>query len=243
VQGGREVGERVVDDPRIALVSATGSVRMGREIGPRVAARFGRSLLELGGNNAAIVCPSADLDLAVRGIVFAAAGTAGQRCTSLRRLIVHRSIADELSGRIADAYRQLPIGSPVAERTLVGPLIGEPEFRSFELALEKAQADGGEVVVGGNRVLCDDAPGAYYVEPALIVMPHQSSVVHDETFAPILYVLTYDSLEEAIELNNAVPQGLSSAIFTSDQRESGDLHVRGGIRLRDRQRQHRDFWR
>jgi aldehyde dehydrogenase (NAD+) len=220
VQGAREVGERLVDDPRVALVSATGSVRMGREIGPRVAARFGRSLLELGGNNAVIVSEAADLDLAVRGIVFSAAGTAGQRCTSLRRLLVHRSIADELTARIVDAYRQLSIGSPLTTGTLVGPLIHEAAFRAFEVALEKAQADGGKIVAGGNRVLAESAPGAYYVEPTIVSMPQQTAVVHDETFAPILYVMTYDTLDEAIDLNNAVPQGLSSAIFTTDQREA-----------------------
>jgi aldehyde dehydrogenase (NAD+) len=177
-------------------------------------------LLELGGNNAAIVSDSADLDLAVRGIVFSAAGTAGQRCTSLRRLIVHSSVADELTERVADAYRQLPIGSPAAPGILVGPLIHEAAFSAFELALEKAQADGGTIVVGGGRVLAEDAPGGYYVQPTIVTMPNQSSVVHDETFAPILYVLRYDTLEEAIELNNAVPQGLSSAIFTTDQREA-----------------------
>ncbi|MBS1692833.1 MAG: aldehyde dehydrogenase family protein [Actinobacteria bacterium] len=220
VHGGREVGERLVDDHRIALVSATGSVRMGREIGPRVAARFGRSLLELGGNNAAIVTASADLELAVRAIVFSAAGTAGQRCTTLRRLIVHTSVADALVARIADAYRQLPIGSPLDPTTLVGPLIHESAFQAYLLALDKAQADGGTLAAGGGRVLAGPAPDAFYVEPAIVRMPHQSSVVHDETFAPILYVLAYDSLDEAIELNNAVPQGLSSAIFTTDQREA-----------------------
>jgi aldehyde dehydrogenase (NAD+) len=220
VQGGRTVGERLVDHPGVALISATGSVRMGREIGPRVAARFGRSLLELGGNNAAIVTETADLDLAVRGIVFSAAGTAGQRCTSLRRLIAHRSIAEELTTRIAAAYRQLPIGSPVEATTLVGPLVHEAAFHAFTVAPEKAQADGGTIVAGGNRVLADQAPGAYYVEPTIVTMPHQSSVVHDETFAPILYVLTFDTLDEAIDLNNAVPQGLSSAIFTTDQRQA-----------------------
>lgn len=220
VLGGRDIGAALVDDPRVALVSATGSVRMGREIGPQVAARFGRSLLELGGNNAAIVSHTADLDLAVRGIVFAAAGTAGQRCTSLRRLIAHRSVADELTSRIADAFGQLPIGSPLDSGTLVGPLIHEPAYRAFELALERAQADGGKILAGGKRVLAEQTPGAYYVQPTMVTMPHQSSVVHDETFAPILYVLTYESIEEAIELNNAVPQGLSSSIFTSDMRES-----------------------
>ncbi|MDH6198199.1 aldehyde dehydrogenase (NAD+) [Mycobacterium frederiksbergense] len=220
IQGDREVGERIVDDPRIALVSATGSVRMGRAIGPRVAARFGRSLLELGGNNAAIVTASADLDLAVRGIVFAAAGTAGQRCTSLRRLIVHHSVADELTARIADVYRQLAIGSPLGTETLVGPLIHGPAFHAFEGALQQAQSDGGKIVAGGRRVLAEQAPDAYYVEPTIVTMPQQSTVVQEETFAPILYVLTYESFDDAIELNNAVPQGLSSSIFTTDQREA-----------------------
>ncbi|MUL82248.1 MULTISPECIES: aldehyde dehydrogenase family protein [unclassified Mycolicibacterium] len=220
VQGDREVGERMVDDPRIALVSATGSVRMGRAIGPRVAARFGRSLLELGGNNAAIVTASADLDLAVRGIVFAAAGTAGQRCTSLRRLIVHHSVADELTARIADVYRQLAIGSPLGAGTLVGPLIHGPAFDAFDGALQQAQSDGGKIVAGGKRVLAEQAPDAYYVEPTIVTMPQQSAVVQEETFAPILYVLTYESFDDAIELNNAVPQGLSSSIFTTDQREA-----------------------
>jgi aldehyde dehydrogenase (NAD+) len=216
--GGREVGEQLVDDERIALVSATGSVRMGRQIGPRVAARFGRSLLELGGNNAAVVTPSADLDLAVRAIVFAAAGTAGQRCTTLRRLIVHRSVADEVVGRIAAAYRQLPIGDPSTDGTLVGPLVHETAYRDMVGALEQARADGGEVV-GGER---HDAghPSAYYVAPAVVRMPSQTDIVHTETFAPILYVLVYDDLDEAIALNNAVPQGLSSAIFTTDIREA-----------------------
>ena len=218
IVGGREVGERLVDDERIALVSATGSVRMGRQIGPRVAARFGRSLLELGGNNAAVVTPSADLDPAVRAIVFAAAGTAGQRCTTLRRLIVHRSVADEVAGRIAAAYRQLPIGDPSTEGTLVGPLVHETAYRDMVGALEQAAADGGDVA-GGER---HDAghPSAYYVAPAVVRMPSQTDIVHTETFAPILYVLTYDDLDEAITLNNAVPQGLSSAIFTTDIREA-----------------------
>jgi aldehyde dehydrogenase (NAD+) len=224
VQGGREVGEQLVDDPRVALVSATGSVRMGRQIGPRVAQRFGKSLLELGGNNAAIVTPSADLDLAVRGIVFSAAGTAGQRCTSLRRVIAHTSVVDTLVERIVTAYRSLPIGDPSADGTLIGPLIHERSYRDMVGALEKARADGGEVTGGDRRIVGDEsdgnAEGSYYVEPAVVRMPSQTAVVHEETFAPILYVLTYDSIEEAIELNNAVPQGLSSAIFTTDMREA-----------------------
>ena len=217
VQGGREVGERLVDDPRVALVSATGSVRMGREVGPRVAARFGKVLLELGGNNAAIVTPSADLDLAVRGIVFSAAGTAGQRCTALRRVIAHRSVVDTVVERIVAAYRSLPVGDPSADGTLVGPLIHERSYRDMIGALDRAAADGGEVI-GGEPV--DLGAGPHYVRPAVVRMPAQTSVVHDETFAPILYVLTYDDLDEAIALNNAVPQGLSSAIFTTDIREA-----------------------
>jgi aldehyde dehydrogenase (NAD+) len=218
VQGGREVGERLVDAPRVALLSATGSVRMGQQVGPRVAQRFGKALLELGGNNAAIVTPSADLDLAVRGIVFSAAGTAGQRCTSLRRLIAHSSVADELVDRIVNAYRQLPIGDPAAGGTLVGPLIHETAYRDMVGALEQARADGGEVFGGERRDVGDE--NAYYVAPAVVRMPAQTAVVHNETFAPILYVLTYDEIDDAIALNNEVPQGLSSAIFTQDVREA-----------------------
>jgi aldehyde dehydrogenase (NAD+) len=217
IQGGREVGERLVDDPRVALLSATGSVRMGQQVGPRVAQRFGKVLLELGGNNAAVVTPSADLDLAVRAIVFSAAGTAGQRCTSLRRLIVHRSVADELVDRIVAAYRQLPIGDPASDGTLVGPLIHETAYRDMVGALEQARADGGEVF-GGERH--DLGENSYYVAPAVVHMPAQTELVHKETFAPILYVLTYDEFDDAITLNNAVPQGLSSAIFTTDVREA-----------------------
>lgn len=217
IQGGRDIGEQLVDDPRVALVSATGSVRMGREVGPRVAARFGKVLLELGGNNAAIVTPSADLDLAVRAIVFSAAGTAGQRCTTMRRVIAHHSIADTLVQRIATAYRSLPVGDPAAEGTLVGPLIHERSYRDMVGALEQARADGGEVT-GGEGV--DLGTDGHYVRPAVVRMPAQTAVVHAETFAPILYVLTYDDLDDAIAMNNAVPQGLSSAIFTTDIREA-----------------------
>jgi aldehyde dehydrogenase (NAD+) len=217
--GNRDLGEQLVDDPRIALLSATGSVRMGQQVGPRVARRFGRVLLELGGNNAAIVTPAADLDLAVRAVVFAAAGTAGQRCTSLRRLIVHRSVADDAVARVVSAYRQLPIGDPTAAGTLVGPLIHETAYRDMVGALEQARADGGEVV-GGDRRHAGFPESAYYVAPAVVRMPAQTAIVATETFAPILYVLAYDDLDEAIALNNAVPQGLSSAIFTSDLREA-----------------------
>ena len=197
---------------------------MGQAVGPRVAARFGRVLLELGGNNAAIVTPSADLDLAVRAIVFASAGTAGQRCTSLRRLIVHRSVADDVVARVVAACRQLPIGDPSAPGTLVGPLIHETAYRDMVGALEQARADGGEVF-DGDRHYPDGPdrsahPSAYYVAPAVVRMPAQTAIVATETFAPILYVLAYDDLEEAIALNNGVPQGLSSAIFTTDLREA-----------------------
>jgi aldehyde dehydrogenase (NAD+) len=218
ILGGRDLGEQLVDDPRIALLSATGSVRMGQQVGPRVAQRFGRVLLELGGNNAAIVTPSADLDLAVRGIVFAAAGTAGQRCTSLRRLIVHSSVADLVVKRVVTAFRQLPIGDPSAPGTLVGPLIHETAYRDMVGALEQALVDGGEVI-GGERH-DNGLPSAYYVAPAVVRMPSQTAIVATETFAPILYALTYDELDDAIALNNAVPQGLSSAIFTTDLREA-----------------------
>jgi aldehyde dehydrogenase (NAD+) len=221
VQGGREIGELLVDDPRIALVSATGSVRMGQRVGPRIAQRFGKALLELGGNNASIVTPSADLDLAVRAIVFAAAGTAGQRCTTLRRVIAHTSVADTLVERIAGAYRSLPVGDPSADGTLVGPLIHEAAYRDMLGALQQARSDGGQVT-GGQR--CDiggeTGAGAYYVTPAVVRMPAQTGIVCAETFAPIVYVLTYETLDEAIALNNAVPQGLSSAIFTTDIREA-----------------------
>lgn len=216
----RHGAARIVEDDRVRLVSATGSVRLGREIGPKIAQRFGRALLELGGNNAAIVAPSADLELALRGVVFAAAGTAGQRCTTLRRLIVHRSIADEFVNRIAKAYSTLSIGAPAKEGVLVGPLIEKASFEAQQHALQKVVEQGGTVVQGGSRVLAEQAPDAYYVEPAIIRVPSQTQIVHEETFAPILYVVEYETLEEAIALNNEVPQGLSSAIFTQDQAEA-----------------------
>ena len=210
----------LLDDPRVALVSATGSERMGAQVAPRVAARFGRCLLELGGNNAAVVAPSADLDLAVRGIVFAAAGTAGQRCTTLRRVIAHESVVDDLVGRIASAYAGLAVGDPFDDGTLVGPVIGERAEAALRSALDEAVAAGGEVVVGGERVAADGAPDAVYLRPALVRVPTQADVVRRETFAPLLYVLTYGTLDEAVALHNDVPQGLSSSIFTTDQREA-----------------------
>jgi aldehyde dehydrogenase (NAD+) len=218
--GGADVGQALVDHPGVALLSATGSTRMGRAVGPRVADRFGRSLLELGGNNAAIVTPSADLDLTTRGIVFSAAGTAGQRCTTMRRVIAHVDVIDEVTDRVAAAYRRLPIGSPVADGTLVGPLIHDAAYKAMRDALAAARQQGGEIVVGGARRFADEAPGAYYVEPAIVRMPAQTDVVRQETFAPILYALPYRTLDEAIALNNDVPQGLSSSIFTGDQAEA-----------------------
>ncbi|MFD0803951.1 aldehyde dehydrogenase family protein, partial [Streptomonospora algeriensis] len=220
--GGREVGERLVDDPRVALLSATGSVRMGREVAPRVASRLGRYLLELGGNNAAIVAPSADADLALQGVVFGAAGTAGQRCTTQRRLIVHEDIAEDFTERVVESYGKLRerVGDPFAEDTLVGPLIGEGAHRSMGRALQAAEDEGGRLLTGGARRLEAEAPGAYYVDPAVVRMPRQSTIVCEETFAPILYVLTYRTFEEALELHNGVPQGLSGSVFTRDQREA-----------------------
>jgi aldehyde dehydrogenase (NAD+) len=219
VVGGRDVGQTIAGHPDVAIVSATGSVPMGRAVGRTVAARLGRSILELGGNNAMIVAPSADLDLALRAIVFSAVGTAGQRCTSLRRLIVHRSIADELVDRLAKVYGGLPIGDPLAEGTLVGPLIDLGALERMAVALDRARADGGTIHLG-ERVLADEHPEAAYVRPAIVEMPGQTEIVRAETFAPILYVMRYDDLDEAIELHNGVPQGLSSCIFSTDVRET-----------------------
>ena len=219
VIGGRAVGEALVESPKVAIVSATGSTRMGRMVGPKVAERFGRSILELGGNNAMIVAPSADLEIAVRAVVFSAVGTCGQRCTSLRRLIVHESVADGLVQRLATAYAGLPVGSPLEAGTLVGPLVDRAAFEGMERALETARADGG-TVHGGGRVLADRFPEAFYVRPAIVEMPGQTDIVRHETFAPILYVLRYSTLDEAIALQNGVPQGLSSCIFSTDVRET-----------------------
>jgi aldehyde dehydrogenase (NAD+) len=220
VIGGADRAVQLADDERIPLVSATGSTAMGKAIAPRIASRLGRSLLELGGNNAAIVAPSADLDLVVRAVLFAAVGTAGQRCTSLRRLIVHESVVDELVARLATAYASVPVGDPRDPRTLVGPLVTGESLGRMEAALEQARSEGGEVVVGGERVLADRWPDAWYATPAIVRMSSQTDIVRQETFAPILYVLTYASTEEAIALQNGVPQGLASSIFTTDLREA-----------------------
>jgi L-aminoadipate-semialdehyde dehydrogenase len=216
--GGRDVGEILVDDARVPLVSATGSTGMGRIVGERLARRFGRAILELGGNNAAILCPSADLDLALRATAFAAIGTAGQRCTSLRRLIVHESVYDRFVPRLGQVYETVAIGNPMSPATLVGPLIDGRAYDAMQKALGAATEMGGKVH-GGKRV-SDLGDNAFYVTPALVEMPAQMGPVLAETFAPILYVLRYKDFDEAIALHNAVPQGLSSAIFTTDLRES-----------------------
>lgn len=220
VNGGRDVGEAIAKSPLVPIVSATGSTRMGRAVSVTVAERFGRSILELGGNNAMIVAPSADLDMAVRAILFAAVGTCGQRCTTLRRLIVHRSVKDTLLARLRAAYATIPIGDPRETGTLIGPLVDADAFQAMQTALEQAKAEGGTIVQGGTRALADRFPNGWYVAPALVEMPEQSAVVRHETFAPILYVLTYDTLDEAIALQNGVPQGLSSCIFSTDLRET-----------------------
>ncbi len=226
--GDAPVGETLVAHRGVALISATGSTRMGAQVGPVVAGRFGRCILELGGNNAAIVTPSADLDLAVRGIVFAAAGTAGQRCTTMRRVIAHSSVVDEVTSRLAEVYAKLPVGDPTAAGTLVGPLINKAAFTKYEASIAAAKAAGGQVVVGGGRRWAGEFPDAYYAEPTVIRMPSQSAVVETETFAPILYVLTYDDFTDAIATNNAVPQGLSSSVFTQDQAEAEAFMSAGG---------------
>jgi aldehyde dehydrogenase (NAD+) len=218
VIGRQDAGEAMVDHAKVALVSATGSTRMGRAVGPRVMQRFGRVLLELGGNNAVIVAPSADLDLAVRAILFAAVGTAGQRCTTTRRLIVHESVKGELVQRLKTAYGRLTIGDPL-DGNLVGPLIDKQSFDQMQSALRAAGEEGGRVT-GGERVLASEFPDAYYVRPAIVEMPAQTATVCHETFAPILYVLGYEQVGQAIALNNAVPQGLSSSIFSNDVRET-----------------------
>jgi aldehyde dehydrogenase (NAD+) len=214
--GGRALGEALVDSPKVALVSATGSTRMGREVGPKVAARFGRSLLELGGNNAAIVTPSADLDLTLRGVAFAAMGTAGQRCTTLRRLFLHDSIYDAFLPRLIAAYKSVKVGNPLEQGVLIGPLIDDGAAEGMAKALDQARAAGG-TVHGGAPVT---GLGGAYAHPALVEMPAQVGPVVHETFAPILYVMRYKDFDDVLEKHNEVPQGLSSSIFTNDLREA-----------------------
>ncbi|HZF79574.1 MAG TPA: aldehyde dehydrogenase family protein, partial [Rubrivivax sp.] len=218
--GGAALGEQLARDDRVALLSATGSTRMGRAVAPVVAQRFGRCLLELGGNNAVVVAPSADLDLAANAIVFGAVGTAGQRCTSTRRLIVHESVRQTLLERVVRACRTVNIGNPLDQGVLMGPLIDSQAWSQMQAALASAQQQGGTLLSGGGRVQVAERPDAFYVEPAIVGMPAQTPVVKEETFAPVLYVLTYQSFDEALALHNDVPQGLSSAIFTNDMREA-----------------------
>ncbi|RAX41805.1 L-piperidine-6-carboxylate dehydrogenase [Rhizobium tropici] len=216
--GGRDLGELLVDHRQVPLVSATGSTAMGRAVGPRLAGRFARAILELGGNNAAIVCPTADLDLTLRGVAFSAMGTAGQRCTTLRRLFVHDSVYDQLIPRLQKAYGSVTIGNPLEAGTLVGPLIDKQAFDRMQAALAAAKAAGG-TVTGGERIESGSAD-AFYVRPALVEMPEQTGPVEQETFAPILYVMRYSDFDKALALHNAVSQGLSSSIFTNDMREA-----------------------
>lgn len=217
IVGGRDGGELLVDDARVPVISATGSTRMGRIVGERVARRFGKTILELGGNNASIVTPSADLDLTLRAVAFGAMGTAGQRCTTLRRLLVHESVYDALIPKLAAVYERISVGDPRSEGNLVGPLIDGDAFAAMEHALGEARAAGGRVHGGGRIDVNGDA--SFYVRPALVEMPEQAACVREETFAPILYVLRYRTLDEAITLQNDVPQGLSSSIFATDMRE------------------------
>ncbi len=213
---GAEIGERMAADPRVPLVSATGSCAMGKRVGQIVAHRMGRALLELGGNNAIVIAPSATLELAIRATAFAAVGTAGQRCTTARRLIVHESLHDKVVARLQAVYKSLPIGDPWDDRTLVGPLVSEAAVQAMQTALETARSQGGQVVAGGARL----ARKGYFVEPALVLARPDMPIVGVETFAPVLYIMNYRSFEQALAIHNSVEQGLSSAIFTNDLREA-----------------------
>lgn len=217
IGSGASVGERMINDPRIPLVSFTGSTKMGRRVSESVARRFGRTILELGGNNAIIVTENSDLEMAVRSILFGAVGTAGQRCTSTRRIIMHKSIGTELAERLVKAYKQVTIGDPLKDGILMGPLVNKGAVEDMMAALVKVKEQGGEVVYGGGRL---PELGDQFVQPTIVRMPAQTEIVHEETFAPILYLLEYDELDEAIRLHNEVPQGLSSAMFTLNLRQA-----------------------
>jgi aldehyde dehydrogenase (NAD+) len=222
ILGDARAGEQLIADPRIALVSATGSTRMGKAVGPQMAARFGKSLLELGGNNAVIVSDKSDMNLALGSILFGAVGTAGQRCTTTRRAIVHRSIYNKFFEQLKKSYAAIAktkIGDPLDAKTLIGPLIDQAAYAHMQKALRQAKKEGGATHLG-RRVLADKYPEAYYVEPALVKIARQTDIVRRETFAPILYVMPYKSIEQALEIHNDVAQGLSSAIFTTDLREA-----------------------
>ena len=231
IGGGRSIGERMLGDRRLPLVSATGSCRMGYRVAEVVGKRLGRTILELGGNNAIIVTPSADLDLALPGILFGSVGTAGQRCTSTRRIIVHASVRDELIGRLTRAYADVQIGDPTRESTLMGPLVTRGAVQDLESAIARVQKEGGEVLFAGGRLEGPDYPGGHYVRPVIAAADNSYEIVQEETFVPILYVLTYGSpdasraqavaqIEEAVAIHNGVPQGLSSAIFSDSVRET-----------------------
>jgi aldehyde dehydrogenase (NAD+) len=225
IGSGRTIGEAMLNDTRLPLISFTGSTAIGRRVSETVAARFGRTILELGGNNAIVVAEDANLELAVRAIVFGSVGTAGQRCTSTRRIIAHRSILPELTTRLLKAYGQVAIGDPLKEGTLMGPLVTAQAVMQMEQAIAQAVAEGGTVLCGGKR---RDDLGKQFVEPAIIRMPSQTSIVQHETFAPILYLLEYSEFPDAIAMHNAVPQGLSSAIFTENMRRAEEfLSARG----------------
>lgn len=219
IYGDSHIGNLLVEDARVPVISATGSCAMGKIVGPKVAARFGKSILELGGNNAIVVCPSADLDMATRAIVFGAVGTAGQRCTTTRRLLVHDSIADDLKQRVQQAYQSIAVGNPLNESNLVGPLIDEAAFNAMQLALENAHQKDAEVI-GGKRIETNNSNQGFYVDPAIVDIRKTDLDIREETFAPIVYLDSYDQLNDAIDKHNNVPQGLSSAIFTNDIREA-----------------------
>lgn len=217
---GATVGQRLLDDPRVPLISATGSSKMGVRVAESVGRRFGKTILELGGNNAIIVTPSANLDLATRAIVFGAVGTAGQRCTSTRRIIVHESIREAVVQRLIEAYAQIPVGNPATPGTLCGPLINPEAVAEMQAALTRVKEEGGRILHGGEPLGGAQFPGGCYVRPCIVAAEHDMKIVHAETFAPILYIVTYRTFKEAIAYNNEVPQGLSSAIFTNDMKEA-----------------------
>ncbi len=221
---GQEVGELMINDPRLPLISFTGSTKVGRHVNQTVAGRFGKTLLELGGNNAIIVAEDANLDLAVRGILFGAVGTAGQRCTSTRRIIAHKSVVNELTQRLVKAYGQVSIGNPLDEATLMGPLVTDVAVEKMEAAVAQAQQEGGQVLTGGKRI----EGAGNYVQPTIVRMPKQSDVVKEETFAPVLYILDYENVEDALRIHNDVPQGLSSAIFTDSMQTMERFLSAGG---------------
>lgn len=227
VVGGNDLGKVLVESPDIPLISATGSTRMGKAVATEAAGRLGRSILELSGNNGMILTSSADLELATRAIAFSALGTTGQRCTTLRRLFVHESLYEKIEKRLQDVYTHVAIGNPLEPGVLMGPLIDQRSFEEMQHSLEKAQEQGGQIF-GGERILQNIYPDAYYVRPALVKMPKQTEIVRQETFAPILYMMTYHNFEEAIEMHNGVRQGLSSCIFTNDVREAEIFLSAGG---------------